>query len=1063
MARHQFKLKLRYAATLALVAATLITGFCVTIEVLAGASSGSGDGSTGGSCAPSRNLTWWADTCYGASWKSYEADSDYIQIAGSPGGGTKGGVVTGCKTNGGHYYRLALQDYNPKTLEPYIGQQTGLVPVRQIRKWLGLGEGTFKGTGFVVVEGTEDWDKVWAEWDKALKAGLTFQTSWVDTAWFCYSPEPTESKFSSTSSVKIGSQPGVGAPAEQTSAPDGEANISVKTTSENTKVDFWHKIDYDGAAKIPDNYKAPEVSTYWIVSNGREARKEGQQVADNSYRTSGRGANNSGNIGVNSVTVQLQPGETKTVCQNISYGSKTVGFNAASSGDSYEANHKGDMGMSIACATVTRMPSDYVDDCDFTGTCPKGSAEFYSTSTVSIGDIPRKDGSGIDVRAMSDTSDPDGTRGNADDLDSMNQANKDGRRAAWLAFSVDYETDSVDVEFLHHLFYKNNFQFAERDTVDSASTAWTVVGNGSGNGTFTVKSSKQNETSDELNRTTVNVPLIEGETKTVCQTIMYKPKYVSFAVKPDGDHDGRLGHELAHEYFDYQISNPNGSGQSQACVKITRRKRPQGIPTSTGDLDPKGSISSTIMYAGEKASTIGWSELTASGSLSNRLSRFEAIVYLVAPDKNMDASNPLTKGARIYNSGMSPCNYYKGKAQYDWCEVVSTSPSGGMSIYSGKHSAQIAIAVPDLVGYKYCNSAGWFWESWYLRCAKDLGCWWEHNPSGDYWFNYDSACRTIAKKPSVAFWNGGVFASGVIKASASPRYTITNNLSTPHMINSTAPAVGDVTLYGSWSEQLAVANGTISNFASGAALSRGNAYSGGENAISSNYSNLTISNEDSSTRGNAGITSDSAILRSRLKTYLSDRYFVKNQPQRIENVDINPNSTQILTFTSTQNITRDIVVDGVYDSIYQIPKTVIFVDGDVNISTNVKRIDAWIIATGRINTCKTNASQDSAQFRSGSFNMGDRGTTTKTRIGDVGSGNEAPVCEGSLVFNGAVISGGVDLKRTYGSDPETGTQRYTPAEVFNLSADNYMWAYAQAGRYSSSYTEAYSRELAPRY
>lgn len=41
--------------------------------------------------------------------------------------------------------------------------------------------------------------------------------------------------------------------------------------------------------------------------------------------------------------------------------------------------------------------------------------------------------------------------------------------------------------------------------------------------------------------------------------------------------------------------------------------------------------------------------------------------------------------------------------------------------------------------------------------------------------------------------------------------------------------------------------------------------------------------------------------------------------------------------------------------------------------------------------------------------------------------------------------------------------KQSPAEVFNLRMDNYLWAYAQAGRYDSSYTESYSRELAPRY
>ena len=38
----------------------------------------------------------------------------------------------------------------------------------------------------------------------------------------------------------------------------------------------------------------------------------------------------------------------------------------------------------------------------------------------------------------------------------------------------------------------------------------------------------------------------------------------------------------------------------------------------------------------------------------------------------------------------------------------------------------------------------------------------------------------------------------------------------------------------------------------------------------------------------------------------------------------------------------------------------------------------------------------------------------------------------------------------------------TPAEIFNLRADAYLWAYSQASRYTEAQT-TYTRELAPRY
>ena len=83
-------------------------------------------------------------------------------------------------------------------------------------------------------------------------------------------------------------------------------------------------------------------------------------------------------------------------------------------------------------------------------------------------------------------------------------------------------------------------------------------------------------------------------------------------------------------------------------------------------------------------------------------------------------------------------------------------------------------------------------------------------------------------------------------------------------------------------------------------------------------------------------------------------------------------------------------------------------------------------------------------------------------------------CSKRLEINGPVFTKNVISKRSFGADgisnddhdggnTEPDNHRAVSGEVFNLSADTYLWAYAQAGRYSSSYSEAYSRELPPRY
>ncbi len=1063
------KIKLMTLVVFAFVSVVTATGFyagtvragCVTTSY-GTTCSGGGSGAGGGRCGNSSDH-WWVDTCYGAVWVKGTADSDHIAFPGSPGGNIKTSYVDGCKSNGGAYYALTYQAYNPSTQMPIVGDYRGLVQVRDISKWLGLGEGTKysdAGTTFKYFAGvTENWDDVYSAWDSAQKKGLAFDTAWLDTSYFCYDPNNLRSTFSATSTIKVDAQTGLGSTIDQTSDPDGETKASVQTTAAETKVQFWHNLKYNGEAVFPDGASTPEVSSYWTVrDHDWNDVGAGRLIADQSYRTNARGANATGHLGEETVTVSLQPGESKTVCHNISYRSKTYDFLPQQNQTGYDGDPKGDVGKSQGCVTVTRVSGDNPDDCEYTGTCPKGDAWFQSTSTVSIGDIPRKDG-GKDVEAMSDTSDPDGTSGDVESEESMDAAIANNNHAGWIAFSVDYETTSVDVNFVHNITYTNSFNFESDDTVPAASTYWNVysdIGSGS-SGTFTVNSSKVSQPSGDLYANTVNVPLPnEGDKVTVCQTIQYDPKYISFRVL--ADHDGRLGHRLSHQYYEYGLSG-HGTGRSKACAQVTRRKRPQGVPYSTGGSgEATGAPNTTVMYAGEKASSIGWNNLTASGSMSNRLTAFQSIVYLVAPDKNMDSSNPLTKGGRIYDSSMSPCNYYNGKTGYEWCQVVSNSPSGGMSISSGRHAADIAIAVPDLVGYKYCNSAGWFWEGYVWRChgsGKDRTCGWERNPSGDHWFIYDSACRTIAKKPSVAFWNSGLYASGSIKSSSSPRYTIQNNLNTRNMVT----ANGAETLYGSWSEHLSVAAyGPISGFASGSAISLGNA----NKNIAENYSTLSIANSDKNNIGNSQIGPNPS-LRTRLNTYLSQP--LGSSISSFSSIPSNSDKTQVFVANGTLNIDHNIEVNGQYNNIYQIPKTVIFVNGNVNIKPGVTRIDAWIIATGTINTCQTDTSSDTAQFRAGSFNNGNRGTTTITHIGNVGTGAEAPVCEDQLVFNGAVIAGGVNLKRTYGSDPESSqpTARYTPAEIFDLSADNYFWAYAQAGRYNSSYTEAYSRELAPRY
>lgn len=153
------------------------------------------------------------------------------------------------------------------------------------------------------------------------------------------------------------------------------------------------------------------------------------------------------------------------------------------------------------------------------------------------------------------------------------------------------------------------------------------------------------------------------------------------------------------------------------------------------------------------------------------------------------------------------------------------------------------------------------------------------------------------------------------------------------------------------------------------------------------------------------------------------------------------------------------------NSAAKLPQVLIFAD-NISIAENVTRVDAWLIAQdGQINTC--------AEHTPNSVVAKD----ARQRFAD-GS------CDKTLMINGPIYAYDLVLPRTAGathgyspsnpsdvlyrqfgavgntSDANLGSE--TPAEIFNLRADVYLWAYNQAQRYSEAIV-TYKRELAPRY
>lgn len=136
--------------------------------------------------------------------------------------------------------------------------------------------------------------------------------------------------------------------------------------------------------------------------------------------------------------------------------------------------------------------------------------------------------------------------------------------------------------------------------------------------------------------------------------------------------------------------------------------------------------------------------------------------------------------------------------------------------------------------------------------------------------------------------------------------------------------------------------------------------------------------------------------------------------------------------------------DGPLTNAADIPQLVI-IARNIVIDDGVGRIDAWLYAKGEgvngtVNTCDAS----------------DPATPAVTQPSELTSS----VCSNQLVVNGPVVSNHLLLYRTYGSG--TGDESGTPAEVFNLRPDAYMWATAFSGVGTKART-VITTELPPRF
>lgn len=614
------------------------------------------------------------------------------------------------------------------------------------------------------------------------------------------------------------------------------------------------------------------------------------------------------------------------------------------------------------------------------------------------------------------------------------ESDKDG--SVTLKISTNDET--VNVDFFHKIHYSGIAKEAgSRDVYDNVPIKWSTEwgGNASGSasrGTFNTNGVASNTGKEASKTSNYTIHTKKGETVTYCQTISYNPKNIKMRGKPVTNSEGQV------LYYHYSILSQSNNGSSKACIEITRPNMPPDDPEPNVYPGPyvSGGNGAEALYVGENT-TVGW-RARVKGVPSRRYAGYQTVNYLVRAGEPYIET--IDDDVKMYR-GSDVCSYVGTQRSYKCKEMASNYRADTRSDNSDVNETYVKedyVITPDLVGDKYCNTMGYKFEYWY-GVEKNGSVKWDKENGKDYWAIFGSVCRTIAKKPSVAVWNGSVITNeGVgIKGITSFRYTNGIYRDPGVLIN------GNRTKFGSWAEHLDVVGGQVSDFASGSTLALGNTCSDIRGC-----SPLTISN-NTNLLGYSRIQRNSSY-QNRLQSFLKSK--ARTGSSISADFSENTRETRIYRYSGDQTIDRNITyADGPYDSIYQLPQNIIFVDGNLSITSNVTRIDAWLIVDGKINTCKdfNNSTEADSQNQRRNF------------------------CTDQLAINGPVVAnGGLELKRSYGSDPLLGTMnafgtessdRNSPAEIFNLRQDSYLWAYAQAGRYDSSYTESYSRELAPRY
>ena len=482
-------------------------------------------------------------------------------------------------------------------------------------------------------------------------------------------------------------------------------------------------------------------------------------------------------------------------------------------------------------------------------------------------------------------------------------------------------------------------------------------------------------------------------------------------------------------------------------------------------------ISNSLVYAGETA-TIATSTVTVNRRQNNTTQGYYATQVDDARTKLVGylSSSPTGTAKEGYGgSNICAALPYKNNS----CDELNAY--GGLTFNSGANmggstdslgfAGQTYNVYDSTAGDYYCVVVAVY--PYYSGSETNLS-----SSGSGTWYISAPSCRVIAKRPSFQVWGGSVYSEKSIKTSSA----IKNNVRSVYSYTTTGKR--NTTVYGSWVEQAVLANGFVSGLGSGASMGdlAKTPWSGSKEGGSPNYCTyrvpLSIANYSvmasqlicpSYQQVGSAELPNAAIDRSELMNYwwvMNAGYidkasinlatdYVETQSMQGNEIRYTEPSSSISQITLTgatipKGITHivrasgDIRISGniayentTYRSQKEIPKLLIYSERDITIDCSVDRVDAIIVAEGRVSSCDStdfNASRNSQQ----------------------------------LMINGMIIADSLVLNRTYGAAPSVNSS--VPAEIINYDTSAIIWGKGMADANSfETLTTVYQHEIAPRY